>query len=193
MTAFTIAYLRVSTSEQTVENQRGEIEAAGYHPTMTFSETVSGKAAAGQRAEFAKLLDTVARIAGEKVVVVTKLDRLGRDALDVRQTINRLAELGCGVVVLQLGKLDLTSSAGKLTLQVLAAVAEMERDILVERTQSGLARAKAQGKQLGRPHALTGEKAERARRMVAEGASVAAVSRELKVARGTVAKVVKGS
>jgi len=55
------------------------------------------------------------------------------------------------VIVLQLGRLDLTSAAGKLMLTMLAAVAEMERDLLVERTQSGLARAKAEGKTLGRP------------------------------------------
>lgn len=185
----TFAYLRVSTAEQTVENQRLEIEWAGFKPTMVFKETVSGKAAAAQRPEFSKLLETLERTSGPKELVVTKLDRLGRNAMDVRKMIDQLAEMGCGVVVLQLGKLDLTSAAGKMTLTVLAAVAEMERDILVERTQAGLKRAKAEGKTLGRPHALAGEKAERARQMLQEGASVASVAREFGVARATVAKL----
>lgn len=70
-------------------------------------------------------------------------------------TIKTLAGLGVEVVVLQLGKLDLTSPAGKLMLAMLAAVAEMERDLIVERTQAGLARAKAEGKTLGRPPKTT--------------------------------------
>lgn len=79
-------------------------------------------------------------------LVVSKLDRLGRDAPDVLATIKSLAALHVEVTVLQLGKLDLTSPAGKLMLAMLAAVAEMERDLIVERTQAGLARAKAEGR-----------------------------------------------
>lgn len=83
--------------------------------------------------------------------MATKLDRLGRDARDIGATIKALAARCIEVIVLQLGKLDLTSAAGKLMLNMLATVAEMERDLLVERIQSGLARAKAEGKTLGRP------------------------------------------
>ena len=68
---------------------------------------------------------------------MTKLDRLGRDAIDILTTVRRLSDLGCAVRVLQLGELDLTSSAGKMVLSALSAVAEMERDILVERTKAG--------------------------------------------------------
>jgi putative DNA-invertase from lambdoid prophage Rac len=84
-------------------------------------------------------------------MVVSKLDRLGRDAQDVGATIRALAIRRIEVIVLQLGKLDLTSPAGKLMLTMLAAVAEMERDLLVEGTRSGLMRAKAEGETLGRP------------------------------------------
>ena len=66
-------------------------------------------------------------------------------------TIKALAKRKIEVIILQLGKLDVASPSGKLMLQMLAAVAEMERDLLVERTQSGLARAKREGKVLGRP------------------------------------------
>ena len=92
----------------------------------------------------------LSQIRDGETLVGTKLDRLGRDAQDIGTTIKALAARRIEVIVLQLGKLDLTSAAGKLMLNMLAAVAEMERDLLVERTQSGLARAKAEGKTLGR-------------------------------------------
>jgi putative DNA-invertase from lambdoid prophage Rac len=72
------------------------------------------------------------------MLMVTKLDRLGRDAQDIVTTIKALAARRIEVIVLQLGKLDLTSAAGKLMLNMLGAVAEMKRDLLVERTQAAL-------------------------------------------------------
>src|SRR4051794_16153215 len=77
--------------------------------------------------------------------------------MDVGSTVAKLAELGVRVHCLALGGVDLTSSTGKLTMNVLNAVAEFERDLLVERTQAGLSRAKAEGKTLGRPLSLTGD------------------------------------
>jgi putative DNA-invertase from lambdoid prophage Rac len=70
-------------------------------------------------------------------LVVTKLDRLGRNVMDVGSTVAKLAELGVRVHCLALGGVDLTSSTGKLTMNVLNAVAEFERDLLIERTQAG--------------------------------------------------------
>ena len=71
-------------------------------------------------------------------LIVTKLDRLGRDAIDIQQTLRALASRQIKVFVLQLGEIDLNSSAGKLLVTMLSAVAEMERDLLIERTQAGL-------------------------------------------------------
>jgi DNA invertase Pin-like site-specific DNA recombinase len=122
-------YARVSTTEQTNENQRLELERAGYLVEYWFADTTSGAAHATQRAQFGKLFDKLRK--GD-TLVVSKLDRLGRDAPDVLATTKSLAALGVEVVVLQLGKLDLASPAGKLMLTMLAAVAEMERDLLVE-------------------------------------------------------------
>ena len=145
----TFAYGRVSTKDQTAENQKLEIERAGYMVDYWYAdEGVSGKVSASQRPQFARLL---AQVRDGETLVVSKLDRLGRDALDVGATIKALAARRIEVIVLQLGKLDLTSPAGKLMLNMLSAVAEMERDLLVERTQAGLARAKKEGKTLGRP------------------------------------------
>jgi hypothetical protein len=74
------------------------------------------------------------------VLIVTKLDRLGRNAIDVRATVERLAAMGVKVNCLALGNVDLTSAAGKMTMSGITAVAEFERELLIERTQAGLAR-----------------------------------------------------
>jgi len=148
--ARTFAYCRVSTADQTTENQVREIAAAGFvvEPQRAIVETVSGSVAAKQREGFSKLLE---RLEAGDVLVTTKLDRLGRNAMDVRHTVEHLAAMGVRVHCLALGGMDLTSPTGVLTMTVLAAVAEFERDLLIERTQAGLSRAKAEGKRLGRP------------------------------------------
>ena len=133
----TFAYVRVSTAGQTTDNQVGEIQAAGFgiEPRRVVAETVSGSVATTRRDGFTRLLD---RLEAGDVLVVTKLDRLGRNAMDVGATVAKLAELGVRVHCLALGGVDLTSSTGKLTMNVINAVAEFERDLLIERTQAGL-------------------------------------------------------
>jgi putative DNA-invertase from lambdoid prophage Rac len=150
------AYCRVSTADQTTENQVKEIEAAGFTVAKQriVAETVSGSVAASERKGFSKLLD---KLEGGDVLIVTKLDRLGRNAIDVRSTVERLDAAGVRVHCLALGGVDLTSPAGKMTMGVINAVAEFERDLLIERTTAGLRRAKAEGKTFGRPSALSEE------------------------------------
>lgn len=182
-------YGRVSTKEQQSENQRLELERSGYQVDYWYAdEGVSGKISALQRPQFIKMLDQVRN--GE-TLVVTKLDRLGRDAQDVGSTIKMLAARRIEVIVLQLGKLDLTSAAGKLMLTMLAAVAEMERDLLVERTQSGLARAKAEGKTLGRPIRTTSEQRAAIAKRHKAGESISALAREHGLSRASVMRIVK--
>jgi len=182
-------YGRVSTKEQQSENQRLELERAGYDVAYWYAdEGVSGKVSAAQRPQFAKLLS---QIRDGETLVVTKLDRLGRDAQDIGATIKALAARRIEVIVLQLGKLDLTSAAGKLMLNMLAAVAEMERDLLIERTQSGLARAKAEGKTLGRPTSTTDEQRAAMARQHQAGESISALARTFGISRASVMRVVK--
>ena len=179
------AYCRVSTLDQTTQNQRLEIKAAGFaiEARRLIEETISGSVAAKQRPGFTKLIE---RMEPGDVLVVTKLDRLGRNAMDVRATVEQLASSGVRVHCLALGGVDLTSAAGKMTMQVIAAVAEFERDLLIERTQSGMIRARAAGKQFGRPPALTAQARAAAVERLAAGASIAAIAREFKTTRQTI-------
>ncbi len=183
---FTLAYARVSTADQATENQILEIRAAGYVPDAVYAEVVSGKIPAMDRPEFAKLTDALSRMGINKRLVVSKLDRLGRDAADVLQTVKMLGEVGCAVKVLPLGDLDLTSPAGKLVLTTLAAVAEMERDLLIERTHAGLARARSQGKKLGRPTLITPDIKSAISQALERGDSVSSLAKVYGVSRATV-------
>ena len=186
--ARTFAYLRVSTSGQTTENQLREIEAAGFavDKRRIVSETVSGSSAIEQRPGFVKLMDRLER---DDVLIVTKMDRLGRNAMDVTATVDRLAKLGIRVYCLALGGADLASAAGRMTMQVINAVAQFERDLLIERTNSGLARAKAAGEKLGRPKVLDDKKAAAARAALQAGATVSAVAKQFDTSRQTIMRV----
>jgi|TARA_Y100000034_G_C6875079_1_gene400074 putative DNA-invertase from lambdoid prophage Rac len=177
----TFAYCRVSTTDQTTENQAQEIRASGFQlePQRVIEETVSGSVPANERKGFTKLLE---RMENGDILVVTKLDRLGRNAMDVRSTVDQLSTLGIKVHCLALGGVDLTSPAGKMTMGVIAAVAEFERDLLVERTQAGLARAKSEGKTLGRPQKAS---AEQVLALKAQGLSQSQVAAELNISLST--------
>lgn len=182
------AYCRVSTSDQTTQNQVEEIARAGFaiDPRRVVQETISGSVAASERPGFGMLVN---KLEAGDVLVVTKLDRLGRNAMDVRATVEGLAGMEVRVHCLALGGQDLTSAAGRLTMGVLSAVAEFERDLLIERTQAGLARAKAEGKSLGRPTSLTVKQAEEVRARLASGEAVAALARAYGTSRQTIMRV----
>lgn len=184
------SYCRVSTADQTTDNQVREIEAAGFavEPHRVVTETVSGSVAAMERKGFRKLTE---RLEKGDVLIVTKLDRLGRNAMDVRSTIEALALTGVRVHCLALGGVDLTSPAGRMTMSVIAAVAEFERDLLIERTQSGLERARAAGKTLGRPSVLTGEQQAAVRASRAKGISLGALAAEYGVSRAAIQRAEK--
>ncbi|MFM0319757.1 recombinase family protein [Paraburkholderia nemoris] len=184
----TFAYARVSTADQTTTNQIREIEAAGFavDKRRVVVESISGSVSADQRPGFAKLLD---RIEEGDVLIVTKLDRLGRNAMDVRATVEALAARGVRVHCLALGGVDLTSAAGRMTMQVLNAVAEFERDLLIERTNAGISRAKAEGKAMGRPSALGTKQREEVTMHLARGLTVAALARQYQTSRQTIMRI----
>ena len=182
------AYCRVSTADQNTDNQVQEIAASGFavDPHRIITETVSGSVAAMERKGFCALMN---KLEATDVLVVTKLDRLGRNAMDVRATVEHLAGIGVRVHCLALGGADLTSPAGKMTMGVIAAVAEFERDLLVERTQSGLIRAKAQGKVLGRPRSVDAQARKLVVQRLERGEAVAALARELGTSRQSIMRI----
>lgn len=190
--ARTFAYCRVSTADQSTDNQVREIEAAGFavDAKRVLTETVSGSTAAKERKGFARLMD---KLEDGDVLVVTKLDRLGRNAMDVRSTVEALASEGVRVHCLALGGVDLTSPAGKMTMGVIAAVAEFERDLLIERTQAGLKRAKASGKRLGRPSALTETQQRDILAKRSEGLSLGALAKQYGVSRAAIQRAERKS
>ncbi|MOA33448.1 putative DNA-invertase from lambdoid prophage Rac [compost metagenome] len=111
--------------------------------------------------------------------------------MDVRATVEHLESIGIRVHCLALGGVDLTSAAGKMTMQILGAVAEFERDLLIERTQAGLKRAKSEGKTLGRPKATGTIEAVRACK--ANGLTQAQTVRHLSIGLTTVKRYWKAS
>ena len=182
------AYCRVSTSDQTTDNQVLEIAAAGYTvaPQRTITETVSGSVAAAEREGWGRLVN---KLESGDVLIVTKLDRLGRNAMDVRATVEGLTGMGVRVHCLALGGIDLTSPAGKMTMGVINAMAEFERDLLIERTQAGLSRAKADGKVLGRPRSLNWDQYNEVLGRIGQGEAIAPLAREYGVSRQSIMRI----
>lgn len=181
----TFAYCRVSTADQATDNQIREIIAAGFsiEQRRIVCDIVSGSTPAMERKGFKRLL---AKLDWGDVLIVTKLDRLGRNAMDVRSTIDKLAEEQVRVHCLALGGVDLTSAAGKMTMAVISAVAEFERDLLIERTQAGLSRAKAEGRTLGRPSALSASQKTEIRQQRVGGVSLRTLAAAYGVSRATI-------
>ena len=147
-------YCRCSKLEQDTANQ--VIAIRKYRPefrnipdSRVVEEIVSGGIPAMNRPRFASLVNE--KLEQGDTLVVLKLDRLGRDNIDVQQTILMLHEKGINVVCLDLPVADLMSAEGRLMLQLFAAFAEFEKSRIIERTQEGLEKAKANGVRLGRP------------------------------------------
>lgn len=151
-------------------------------------ETISGSTAVLEHPKFQKLLD---RLEEDDVLVVTKLDRLGRNAMDVSKCVANLDDRGVRVHCLALGGVDLTSAAGKMTMGVIDHFTQFERDLLIERTNAGLARAKAEGKRLGPPlRVKPGDRAIIAERLAA-GESKRKLAAQFATSRQTIGRIEK--
>lgn len=176
----TVGYARVSSTGQSLDVQLEQLEAAGC--SKVFSEKESGRSTTG-REQLAAALDYVRE--GD-VFVVTRLDRLARSVVDLRGIIDRLTDKGVGFRAIQQGSVDTTRSEGRLLLAMLAAVAEFEADLRRERQAEGIAKAKHQGRHLGRPLTVPRDDV---RRLLAEGMAPAEVARKLGIGRASVYRV----
>ncbi|EPQ0644559.1 recombinase family protein [Klebsiella aerogenes] len=175
------AYCRVSRNDLTTANQKHAIERSGYKPTQVLEEQVSGSICAMERPVFSRMVENMKN--GD-VLVVLKIDRLGRDNIDVQRTIQMLTEKGITVVSLDLPTRNLASAEGKMMMQMFAVFAEFERARIAERTRDGLARAKAEGKTLGRP--LATSTTEAVKECKSEGMTQQAASEKLGIGIATV-------
>ena len=185
------AYLRVSTLDQTTEQQLTQITSGGYEVAVdrVFTEVgTSGKVPALQRTQFQRLND---RLNEGDSLIVARLDRLGRDVLDLISTVESLTKRGVKIVVLGLGTLD-QSAQSRLTLNILAAISQFERQIISERTIAKLQQLKSDGVKLGRPVKFSNATlVAKARELLANGTSWRKTAVELGIALSTLQRLVK--
>lgn len=189
---YAFAYLRVSTEEQTVQNQKMALEKwaqdSGYHILDFFEDSaVSGRVPATQRRGFCELMEMV-KTAQVDAVLVYELSRVGRtfwDTLDAIKAIERHAPLlSCSPRESFLQTTE--PSVRKLMLGILTWVAEREREMLVQRTKDGMERARAAGRGIGRPPKVLDK--DRLITMLAENRSKAGIARDLGVSKATLYK-----
>ncbi|EFH9692082.1 recombinase family protein [Escherichia coli] len=174
-----IGYVRVSTSDQNVENQKQQISDAGYSVTRWFSdEAVGGAVKAAERPGFGELLSYVRE--GDTLIVIA-IDRLGRNTIDVLSTVEMLQTKGVKVVSLREG-FDLSTPVGKAMLTMMAGLASLEKDLIAERRTAGIKRAQTEGKHCGRPIKAT---VEQVQELLAQGLPAAAVQHRLGISKAT--------
>ena len=173
-------YARVSTTDQTPENQlaalRAFAAARGWGVIEFIDHGISG---AKERRPALDALLVDARKRKIDVVACVKLDRLARSVRHLVTLAQELEALGVDLVVLD-QTIDTTTPSGRLLFHVLAAIAEFERDLIRDRVIAGIRRAKAQGRRLGRPRRYQVDVA-RVRAMMGQGLSLRAIARSLEV------------
>jgi DNA invertase Pin-like site-specific DNA recombinase len=150
-----IGYARVSTKEQSLNLQEDALQKEGC--TKIYSEQISGA-----KSERPKLKEMIGQLRKGDVIVVWKLDRLGRSLRDLVNLVAQFQDLDVGFKSLQ-DNIDTTTPAGKLTFHLFAALAEFERDIISSRTKAGLEAARARGRSGGRPKGLSKKAQDKAR------------------------------
>lgn len=187
-------YCRVSTDDQDCDRQVWDLSAyaerAGYHVVGTFKETASGSN--NNRKERKRVIE-LARARKIDAVVVTELSRWGRSLQDLLHTLQELQSYGVSVIAQTGLQFDLATPQGKLFASIMGGLAEFERDLLRERTKSGIAAARARGRKIGRqpgqkvrPHPLTPQVLE----MVAAGVPYRTIAARLRMSPTTVQNIV---
>lgn len=144
-----IGYARVSTKDQNIDLQIDALKKAGV-------EQIHTEIASGAKTERPVLAETLNKLRSGDILVIWKLDRLGRSLRNLVELVPMLMERGVGLLSLQ-DHIDTTTPSGRLTFNLFASLAEFERDIIRERTQAGLAAARSRGRQGGRPSGLSAQ------------------------------------
>lgn len=178
-----IGYARVSTTDQTLALQEDALHAAGCE--RIFKDVMSGSTT--NRPGLSEALDYARK--GD-VLVVWKLDRLGRSLVHLIQVVQQLQTEGIGFRSLQ-ENMDTTTSGGQLIFHIFGALAEFERSLIRERTNAGLASARARGRVGGRRPLLTPEQVAMARQLLATGGTGEQVAQAFHVSRSTLYRALK--
>jgi len=158
-------YARVSTAKQSLDAQMDELKQAGCE--KIFTDVATGKNT--RRSGFEKMMDTI--LSGD-VVIVCKLDRIGRSLNDLINVVSTFGDNGVGFKVLNNTAIDTTTSTGKLIFGIFASVAEFERELILERTQAGIERARLEGRVAGRPVSITHEQIGQVTRLSSGGGTM---------------------
>ena len=181
-------YARVSRHEQQtlplqIKALKAYVQQRRWRLVLQSKEVGSGATQRPQR----ETLVQAARRREIDVIVVWRLDRWGRSLADLVGTLKELTELGVGFVSLN-EALDLTTSAGRAMAGMLAVFAEFEREIMRERVKAGIAQAKAEGRQIGRPQTAAKKEME-VRRLFAQGLSKSEIARRVGIGRTSVRRL----
>lgn len=181
-----IGYARVSTEEQNLDLQVEALTAAGCDRIIT-DRAKSGATAAQNRTGFSEAMDLLGK--GD-LLVVWKLDRVGRSIADLIHLLKLFGDRGIEFRSLTDG-IDTTTAGGRLVFHIMGALAEFERDLIQERTKTGLAAAKKRGKRLGRPPALTPAQIQHAKAAIsAKQETVSGMAEILEVNRSTIQRAI---
>ena len=187
-------YVRVSTDHQSVRNQEIELQAVAERHGWTVvavyrDQGISGAKGRDKRPGLDKLLQAVARKEFD-MVAAWSVDRLGRSLIDLVGILQEFHAKHVDLYLHQQG-IDTTTPSGKAMFQMMGVFAEFERSMIHERVMAGLARARAEGKQLGRPAEVAGNaaKVQTIRAARAAGKSIRTIAREQGVGIGTVSRL----
>lgn len=172
-----VGYARVSTDDQNLDLQRRALRATGCDEI--FEDQISG--ASMKRPGLEKAL---ARCGADDVLVVWKLDRLGRSVSHLIAVVQDLGDKGCGFQSLS-ENIDTTVAGGHLVFHLMGSLAEFERALIAERTRAGLAAARLRGVRIGRRKAMNAEQVRHARALLEAGERPADIARTLQVGRST--------
>lgn len=186
-------YIRVSTDQQTTDNQRLELEKvaakSGWEIVQVFEDAgFSGSKGRDKR----PALDAMLKAATKRkfdVMMVWSVDRLGRSLQDLVSIMNELNSVGVDMYLHQQA-IDTATPSGKALFQMCGVFAEFERAMIVERVNAGLSRAKAQGKQLGRPKAASTIE-DQIRALRGDGLGILKIAKQLNIGTSVVQRVVK--
>ncbi|WP_395459812.1 recombinase family protein (plasmid) [Azospirillum melinis] len=176
-----LGYARVSTADQHLDGQVAALVGAGVDPGRIYTDKISGAKAARPGLD-----ELIRSLRPEDVVVIVRLDRLGRSLLDLLDLVRRIEAIGAGLRSLS-EALDTTSPTGRLVFHLFGAVAEFERSLIRERTMAGLAAARERGAKPGRKPVLNETKLALIKTLWADPrVSVSHICEEFKVSRRTI-------